>query len=81
MKIICAWHRPEPIVIGENCPTPGCGVRARVSVALDLAFCENPNCPTLTFPLGEGGISHSICPDCKAAMLADPEHSEKASAA
>lgn len=72
MKVICVWHKPEPVVIAETCPTPGCGQRASIAAALDLAYCENPNCPTFCFPIGEGGFTHTMCDECKAAML-EPE--------
>lgn len=69
MKVICSWHKPAPIVIGENCPA--CGDRAIVLGLLDLALCFNPSCSVYTFIPGTGAATHGMCAECKAAMLSE----------
>lgn len=64
MTTICGWHKPAPVVMHEKCPS--CGMVAIPLAVLKFAICVNPNCPFFCFPIGEGGVSHGICADCKA---------------
>jgi hypothetical protein len=65
VRVICAWHKPAPLVYAETCPTLGCGQRATALPILGVAFCINPDCPTFLFEIGEGGDTHGICRECK----------------
>ena len=69
MRVVCAWHRPEPKVIGEKCPQ--CGYRATVLIPSKFALCITDGCPVYFFHVGAGGSTDTICPECEQTMLAD----------
>jgi hypothetical protein len=78
VTIICAWHKPQRIVLAEKCPTCGCSaIPLRV---LRFALCVNPNCSTFCFPLGHGGTTDTICDDCKREHFGLSQKSTAASA-
>jgi len=63
MKVICAWHWPRPIAIGEKCPQ--CGEMAKRMPLFGVAVCWNRDCDVLIFRLDDQApASHGICPDC-----------------
>ena len=62
MKVVCAWHWPKPIVIGEKCPQ--CGEMAKNVPLLGFAICWNRDCEVVAFKLDRGEPTHGICEDC-----------------
>jgi hypothetical protein len=64
MKIECSWCRAE---FGEKCS--GCGSARIVSAGEREWVCQECG---LVFEEGQGGISSTICPECRAKIKGLP---------
>ncbi|HLZ52083.1 MAG TPA: hypothetical protein VKP61_15155 [Candidatus Acidoferrum sp.] len=68
MRIECAWCRRD---LGEKCPN--CGSENLIYAESDHKHVECTKCHEI-FALGEGGITSTICGDCRPALVVNLRH-------